>query len=222
MALTERWKGSTVASVLASRGTSDAGAPFVLFENDVVTFGQVESRAEALAASLHSLGVEAGDRIAIVLPACPEFLVAVFAAAKLGAVAVPMNPRLTVPDLRYMLRHSEAVAAVTVERYHGTDFLHLFEELIAQLPELQYVVTVGEEDLWYDDRIFQLEDLLSAGEGRDYEAVSLDPESALFAILYTSGTTGKPKGVRLTHANVVGTAAAGVDALGLTAGDRLA
>ena len=129
MALTERWKDSTVPSVLASRGTSDAGAPFVLFEDEVVTFGQVESRAEALAASLHNLGVERGDRIAVVLPACPEFLVAVFAAAKLGAVLVPMNPRLTVPEVRYMLRHSEAVAAVTVERYHGTDFLHLFEEL---------------------------------------------------------------------------------------------
>jgi fatty-acyl-CoA synthase len=221
MALAERTYGRTAAAVLASRATSDPSHPFLIFGDEVLTYGQVEARAEALAASLHNLGVETGDRIALVLPAWPEFVISLFAAARLGATVVPMNPRLTVPELHYMLRHSEAVLAITVEEYHGIDYLELFEELLVQLPELQYLVTVGEEDLWYDDQIFQFEDLLSAGEGRDYEAPDMDPARDLLAIAYTAGTMGKPKGVELTHANLVEVAAATGQALSLSSSDRI-
>jgi acyl-CoA synthetase (AMP-forming)/AMP-acid ligase II len=220
MALSERVKGMTVAAALSSRATRDPEGEFLVFQDQVVTFGQVEARSEALAASLFSLGLEAGDRVALILPPRPEFVVAMFAAAKLGAGIVPLNPRLTRPELHYMLRHSEAVAAVTVEDFQGTDFLELFDELLPQLPELQYVVTVGQEDLWYDDQIFQFEDLLSAGEGRDFPAPALDSHQDLFALLYTAGTMGKPKGVELTHQNLLTVAAGTAEAIGLKAGDR--
>ncbi len=120
-----------------------------------------------------------------------------------------------------MLRHSEATCAITIEEHHGVDYLELFENLLVQLPELQYLVTVGAAELWYDDRIFQFEDLISAGVGRDYPATEVDPTGDLFAILYTSGTTGKPKGVTLTHQNVVSTAAATAQAIGLGRQDRV-
>ena len=216
-----RVAGQTVAAVLSARATSDPEGVFLVLENAEVTFGQMESQAEALAASLAGLGIEAGDRVAVVMPSWPEFVISMFAVAKLGAVLVPLNPRLTGPDLQYTLRHSEAVAAITAETLEDVDFLQLFEDLLVQLPELQYIVTVGEEDLWHDDRIFQFEDLLSAGGGRDYSAQSLDPGEDLFAIVYTSGTTGKPKGVELTHSNVLGVAAATAQALGLTSSDRV-
>jgi fatty-acyl-CoA synthase len=167
------------------------------------------------------LGIEAGDRVAIVLPPCPEFVVSLFAAAKLGAVVVPLNPHLTKPELQYMLRHSEAVAAVSTEEHGGQDFLSLFDELLPQLPELQYVVTVGEEDLWYDDQIFQFEDLLSSGEGRDYPQVDVDADEDPSAILYTAGTMGKPKGVELSHSNLLEVAATAVEALDLGPEDRV-
>jgi fatty-acyl-CoA synthase len=221
MALHERYSGLTVAAALANRATVDPERPFILYGDQTLTFGQVDSRAEALAASLHALGIGAGDRVALVMPAWPEFVISLFAAAKLGAVVVPLNPRLTTPELQYMLRHSEAAAAIALEEYQGVDYLHLFEEMMSQLPELQYLVTVGEEDLWYDDRIFQFEDLLSAGGGRDFEAPSVAPDSDTFAIFYTSGTTGKPKGVELTQANLLHGAAQVVEALGLSADDRL-
>ena len=217
-----RVAGQSVAGVLAARATTDPEAVFLMLDNDTVTFGQLESRAEALAASLAGLGIEAGDRVAVVMPSWPEFVTSMFAVAKLGAVLVPLNPRLTGPDLQYTLRHSEAVAAITAETLGDVDFLQLFEDLLIQLPELQYLITVGEEDLWYDDRIFQFEDLLSAGGGRDYEAGPIAPEDDLFAILYTSGTTGKPKGVELTHANILGVAANTAEALGLRSDDRVA
>jgi acyl-CoA synthetase (AMP-forming)/AMP-acid ligase II len=136
-------------------------------------------------------------------------------------VVVPLNPHLTKPELRYMLRHSEAAVAVSVEEHVGEDFLTLFDELLPQLPELQYVVTVGEEDLWYDDQIFQFEDLLSSGEGRDYPAAKSDLEKDPFAILYTAGTMGKPKGVELSQANLLWVAGKTSQSLGLSPDDRV-
>ena len=221
MALVERVDGISVAAALAHRAIQSPNGAFLLHQNEVVTFGQVDTRSDALAAAFHSLGIEAGDRVSLVLPPGPEFVVALFAAAKLGAVVVPMNPRLTRPELQYMLRHSETVLVVTAENYGGEDYLAVFEELLPQLPELQYVVTVGDEDLWYDDQIFQFEDLLSAGAGRDYPTPTVAPEVDPFAIVYTAGTMGKPKGVELSHSNLLTVALDTVAQLELTAEDRV-
>lgn len=222
MALMERFRDMTVASTLAHRAITDPERVFILHGNQRLTFGEVDGQADALAAALHNLGVEAGDRIALLLPPRPEFVVAMLAAAKMGAVIVPLDPRLTLPELRYMLRHSECVAAVTVETYEGVEYLEVFEDLMVQLPELQYLVTVGEEDLWYDDRIFQWEDLVSAGRGRDYPVPESLTDDDPFALFYTSGTTGKPKAVSLSHGNLVYSAAGTAEALGLTPDDRVA
>jgi fatty-acyl-CoA synthase len=218
MALRDRFRGLTLADSLRLRVNEDPQRPFVAFEDRRLTYAQVDAQADALAAALHELGIEAGDRIALTLPNWPEFVVAAFAAAKLGAVIVPLNPRFTSPELQYMLRHSESVAVVTAENWEGTDYLARFEQFLGVLPDLQYVLSVGEEDLWYDDRIHQFEDLVSSGEGRAYPRHQGGADE-LFAILYTSGTMGKPKGVELTHENLMANAALSADALGLRADD---
>ncbi len=221
MCLTERADGLSVASLLSARATTDPEARFLISRGRAVTYGEADSRAEALAAALHDLGVKAGDRIALVLPACPEFVITMFGAAKLGATIVPLNPRLALLELQYMLRHSEATCAVVIEEHHGVSYLELFEDLLAELPELHYLVTVGDAESWYDDQVFQFEDLVSAGAGRDFPAPGLAAEADVFAILYTSGTTGKPKGVALTHRNLVYAAASTVRAIGLGRDDRV-
>lgn len=221
MALVERSIDFTVGSALAHRATVDAAAPFLLCGDQVLSYGEVDGQAEALAASLGNLGIGAGDRIALVLPAWPEFVVAMFAAAKLGAMIVPLNPRITLPELRYMLRHSGVACAISGEKVDGIDYLALFEDLLVELPELQYLVTVGKEDLWYDDRIFQWEDMLSAGHGRDFSAPADVNSDDPFAILYTSGTSGKPKGVELSHRNLLYAASETAHALELGADDRV-
>jgi fatty-acyl-CoA synthase len=219
MALLERAAGRTVAQVLEARAQEHPDRVFLVFGDRRFTYRQIDSRASALAAALHELGVERGDRIALDLPNWPEFVLSMFAAAKLGAVIVPLNPRYTVPELQYMLRHSEATVVVCAENFNGIDYLQLFEGFLTSLPDLQYVVTVGEEDLWYDDRIYQFEDLESSGAGRQVPSVEIDPATDTFAILYTSGTTGKPKGVALTHQNLLATAASTADAVGLNESD---
>jgi fatty-acyl-CoA synthase len=219
MALAERAASRSVAQVLEERTREHADRVFLLFGDRRLTYGQVEARASALAAALHELGVERGDRIAVDLPNWPEFVISMFAIAKLGGIIVPLNPRYTVPELQYMLRHSESSVVVSAEVFNGVDYLQLFENFLSSLPDLQYVVTVGKEDLWYDDRIYQFEDLESSGAGRAVPPVPIDPAEDTFAILYTSGTMGKPKGVSLTHQNLLVTAAATADAIGLSERD---
>jgi fatty-acyl-CoA synthase len=219
MALAERAAGRSVAQVLEERAREHPDRIFLIFGDRRLTYRQVEARASALAAALHELGVERGDRVALDLPNWPEFVLSMFAAAKLGAVIVPFNPRYTVPELQYMLRHSEATVVVCAETFNGMDYLQLFENFLTSLPDLQYLVTVGKEDLWYDDRIYQFEDLESSGAGRAVPQVDVNPAEDVFAILYTSGTMGKPKGVALTHENLLATAAATADAVALQGDD---
>jgi fatty-acyl-CoA synthase len=219
MALAERFAGHSVGQLLEARAAESPERVFLRFGERRLTYRQLDQRAAALAAALRELGVEKGDRIALALPNWPEFVISMFAAAKLGAVIVPLNPRYTVPELQYMLRHSESAVVVSAEDFGGVDYLQLFEGFLTSLPDLQYVVTVGEEDLWYDDRIYQFEDLISSGEGRQLTPSPLEPAHDVFTILYTSGTMGKPKGVALTHTNLVSVAAHTADAIGLVPDD---
>jgi fatty-acyl-CoA synthase len=213
--------GLSILDVFVRCAEKTPGKAFVRLEHDTLTYGAALARARALAAALYDLGIEAGDRIAIDLPNGPEFVVTALAAANLGAAIVPLNPAYSPHELQFMLRNSEASALVAVEKYEGLDKLELFERMQFSLPDLQYVVTVGEEDLWYDDRIFQFEDLLLSGERKVCPTPKVNPEQDVYAILYTAGTTGKPKGVTLTHANLVRTNAAVAGALQLGGEDAV-
>ena len=99
MALAERFRGRSVAEVLSVRASEAPNHAMVVLGDRRLTYGQVESKADALAAALYELGIEAGDRIALNLPNWPEYIVAMFAAAKLGATIVPLNPKYTTPEL---------------------------------------------------------------------------------------------------------------------------
>jgi fatty-acyl-CoA synthase len=185
------------------------------------TYQQVDADASSLAAAFSELGLGTGDRIAVNLPNGVEWIIATLAAAKLGAVVVPVSPQLSIHDLRYQLRHAEASAVVTIEQWDGVDFLQRFEELLGDLPDLQYVVTVGDEDLWYDDRIFQFNDLVSSGTGRPVPRPAVYDETADLAVMYTSGTMGKPKGVPLSHRALVENAVRVAEILEISPDDRV-
>jgi fatty-acyl-CoA synthase len=210
-----------LAHIFGQRAAEHPQRTLVVGGGRVLTYGQVDGRSSALAAALSELGIEAGDRVAIDMPNWPEWIIALLASAKLGATIVPLNPRLNYHELKYQLRHAEVSAAFAAERYVGVDYLQMFEDIIAELPDLQYVITVGEEELWYDDRIFQFEDLVSSGEGRGYVTPATASDASDLAILYTSGTMGKPKGVRLSHRNVVETAVRTSEVLQVEPADRV-
>ena len=198
-----------------------------------LSYAEVDRQAAGLAASLAGLGVGPGDRLAVDLPNWPEWVVAFLAGARLGATVVPLDPALSFHEVKYQLRHSESRAVITPEVWHGTDYLELYEELLPDLPDLRHVITVGPEDLWTDDRFLQFEDLTSrggetSGEGEaarrfsdTSRAAASAADDAPLALLYTSGTMGKPKGVLLSHRNLVETARLSGEAMGLLDGDRV-
>ncbi len=188
---------------------------FLRFRDQEWTWAATAAQAHSLACALQELGVESGDRIGLNMPNWPEFVLSVIAAAELGATIVPLNPAYSPHELQFVLRNTECSVVITAERFGGVDYLELFEGMLSGLPGLQYLVTVGEEDLWYDDRIFQFEDLVSAGRGRICTPVPVGEEDPA-AILYTAGVSQKQKGVVLSHQSLLSTAVATAGSLGLT------
>lgn len=185
-----------------------------------LTYAQVDEEAGALAGALHELGIGAGDKVAVDVPNWPEWIVTLLAAARLGAVLVPVNPSLGYHELKYQLRHAEASVMLAGAAGGEIEYLEIFEELITELPDLQYLVTVGPDDTWYDDRVHQFTGLVARGR-RATVLAQADDDTAPLAILYTSGTMGKPKGVVLTHRNLVSTALPTADILRLEGSDRV-
>jgi fatty-acyl-CoA synthase len=194
---------------------------FLVFGDRRMTYGQTERIARALARALADRGLRPGDRIALLLPNRPEWVVALLAAAALDAAVVPLDPALGAYELRYQLRHAEVRGVVTVETWQGTDLLERLDQFLPELPELRFVVAVGAEDRWLDDRMYRWADLVARTGTALVPHELADPARSPLAILYTSGTMGKPKGVTLTHRNVLEPARHTADALAHTADDRV-
>ncbi|MEX0691639.1 MAG: AMP-binding protein [Gemmatimonadales bacterium] len=195
--------------------------PCLISDTRTWTYGQTWAEAEALAAALADLGVRPGDRIAVDLPNSPEWVLSLLAAARLGAVLVPVNSALAWHELKYQLRHAEATVVIAAQSGGDPEYLEVFEELIAELPDLRHLVLVGSDEMWFDDRIFQFADLVQRGKRRQAPPQSADPAQTPLTLLYTSGTMGKPKGALLSHANLVFTASASSQALSLTPDDKV-
>lgn len=164
-------------------------------------FREVLEMSEQCAAGLAHHGLGKGDRMALIMPNWTEFVVAYFAAARLGAILVPLNVRYRRHELEYMLRNSGAKIVVTCASFGDFDFIELLKEVRPTLPELAHIVVVGQPQ--GGPGLISWESLLNEAPQAGLPPLSLDPKEDLFIILYTSGTTGQPKGVMLTHYNLV-------------------
>jgi long-chain acyl-CoA synthetase len=181
--------------------------PFVRWRDRVLTFGEFDARTDDLAIGMGELGVGDGDVVSVLLPNCLEFLEAWWAILKAGGVLGPVNPAYVGPEAGYVIGHSEAVALVT----NAAGAQTMAPER-GDLPALKNVISVDEGG---DVR---LDDLAGRGGSVPTPNRALDD---LAAILYTSGTTGKPKGATLTHRNELVNAAQGGELLPLAPGDRV-
>jgi long-chain acyl-CoA synthetase len=170
-----------------------------------ITYRGLAEQSSRLAAGLAARGIAAGDRVAMLLGNCNEFVVTLFAIARLGAIAVPLSIREQTPGLAYMLKHCAAALVV-----HEAELAGRLPPP-ADVPSLRTRVAIG-----------------ACAGSEKFESLLLDqPQAApaevneedTAAILYTSGTTGKPKGAMLTHLGIVHSSMHFEVGMGLTLAD---
>ena len=153
-----------------------------------MTYGELNVQVERVAGGLHRLGLAAGERVGVLLGNRPEFVIAILAALRLGAIAVPIGTRLASAEIRYILEHSGACVAIYDDEASGA---------AAGIKELAGSVKAVRCGASVDDVSFEGLVLDGAAPPRPLPA----EEDTAF-LLYTSGTTGRPKGAMLTHLNV--------------------
>ncbi|MGH7926293.1 MAG: long-chain-fatty-acid--CoA ligase [Candidatus Binatia bacterium] len=182
----------------------------LVFRGQSTTYGELCEQACCLSAALEKhFGLQQGDRVAIFLPNIPEFIVSYYAIERLGAIAVSLNVMLKRDEVEFILRDCGATLLVTTPQ--------LLEQVSDSIPTLRGIVVVGEAN---GRSCLTFSDLVTEHPASQSLYARVESEDGA-AILYTSGTTGKPKGVLLTHGNLSFNSEAVNRYTQMTADDRL-
>ncbi len=199
------------------------------------SFQEFQQLCNQVAKGFMSLGIQAGEHMAIWATNVPEWVTAQFASAKMGGVLVTVNTSYRVHELEYLLRQSEATTLLLIESYRDANYVEMVQEICpelsesepgklqsARLPHLRNVIYIGSERkpgmfLWSD--LLERSNLIT-----DEELIArqrtLKPDDVI-NMQYTSGTTGFPKGVMLSHNNIVNNAIQVASCMNLGPDDRV-
>jgi len=179
-----------------------------------LTYAQLGERVDALASGLLELGVAKGDRVGIWSPNCVEWILVQYAAAKIGAILVNVNPAYRTHELQYALRQAGVRLLVSAPSFKTSDYVAMVEEVRPELPALEHVVFLGDER--WDELAGAAVD--SDGLAGSARALSFDDP---INIQYTSGTTGFPKGATLSHHSILNNGFFVGELCGYTCEDRV-
>ena len=193
----------TLSQVLSETTARYPDRPVIADNGKRITYRELDERVDHLARGLIELGVEKADKVGLWMPNIAEWVIAYFAIARIGAVVVPMNTRYKPHEVQYILDNSEATTLFMVDSFVGIDYRDMIADVRRQLPRLKNVIVAGEKA--GDMRSFSEVESLGAGLVDDdrlaQREAECDPQDNVF-ILYTSGTTGNPKGAMLSHHNI--------------------
>ena len=210
---TSRTLGDLLDEMAAARPHAQALA----FRHEQLSYAALRARVDELAGALLAVGVARGDRVAVLLPNRPEWVVAALAIAKIGGIVSAISTFSTPRELEWTLEHSGAVALITISAFRGRAYLDALHDLCPELagsapgalrserlPSLRTVVSVDGRRV---DGVFRPEEFLALGAGVGTTALrvrqrSVSPSDVCY-ILYTSGSTAMPKGVTLAHGGVI-------------------
>ncbi|OZI60671.1 AMP-binding protein [Bordetella genomosp. 11] len=222
---------TTLARVLDATAQERPDQEAYVGPDERLAWTQLRQRSRRLAAALHQAGIAKGDHVGVMLGNSGLWIAAFFACASIGAVTVPVNTRFKTEELRFCLKQADVKLLIYADSFLGIDYTGLLREVEpaidralpgAALPRLRAAVMVGEGEA--PPGVQTLAAFLSAGQSvpeqtLDALAAAVTPDDTLL-IQYTSGTTSFPKGVMLSHRNMLGDAASVARRLGVTADDR--
>jgi long-chain acyl-CoA synthetase len=187
-----------------------AGKAAVIFKGQITSYGELYEQTCRLSAVVRDrFQLGPGSRVAIFLPNIPEFILAYYAVQRIGAIAASLNVMLKRNEVEFILGDSGSELLITVPQ--------LLEQVPKTISSLKGIVTVGDTDR---PGCYRFSELLAGSAFPEIPPASLDANDGA-AILYTSGTTGQPKGVMLTHGNLVSNAAATIHHTRMSSEDRL-
>lgn len=202
-------KNGLFGAVLAS-AAKFGQQPAVVAAHETLTYQQLVDSVGKLAAGLAELGIERGDRVALLLPNCPQFIISYLATVALRAVTVPVHCQLSAQEAGYILNQAQVQTLISTAK---------LDAVVAQLGEqvegLVNLVVSGGSAV---DGAIDLEELISAGVDQPVTADAAVREDPA-VLIYTSGTTGRPKGAILSQANMLANARSCRELIGVTSRD---
>lgn len=207
------WRPRTLGGWLDQCAAEYGDDPFVITDERTLSYADTARWAGRLADGLAALGVKTGDRVGVLLANYLEFAPLKFAVAKAGAIAIPFNYLYRTDELGYVLAQSECSLLITMTGFSGLDYLGMLDEIAPgwkkgsppALPALRHVVQLPVNGVEAAG-VLTVNELAELGDGHPGLAHGGARPDDIGDMLYTSGTTGSPKGVLVTHDAVLRTA----------------
>ncbi|PJN86735.1 fatty acid--CoA ligase family protein [Bacillus sp. mrc49] len=198
-----------------------AEKPAYYFMDQSTSYGELDSAVTKFADELHKLGVSKGDNVALVLGNSPHFIISLYGAIRAGATVIPVNPIYTPDEIGYILNNGDVKVVVALDK-----LIPLFEKMDPILSNVDYYVMCETEpdigdrgELSIYQKMKSFTKMVGAGD-TSFQGPELDSDDTAI-ILYTSGTTGKPKGAMLSHTNIYSNAQDVGEYLKITENDRV-
>ncbi|WP_088072828.1 fatty acid--CoA ligase family protein [Gottfriedia luciferensis] len=190
----------------------------IVFEGQSFSYSTLDTYITKFASGLSKLGIKKGDKIALVVGNSPHFIISLYGAMKVGAAVIPVNPLYSPDELVYILTNGDAKAVITLDL-----FLPLVEKASPILPNIEhFIICETKQENPYEfknNKLKSFTNVVGLGD-LDFNEPDLQDDD-LAVILYTSGTTGKPKGAMLTHKNLYSNAMDAGHFLGFSSAEKV-